>query len=636
MKEMKYFINSKKLPNELKQGIKQLYSEYPISFEKSDGSKEIYFSKNINSGQASKIKVYKSAKTITVNYSRKTDAFRALGRLFGEIKYPSKSDFSEKSQFEMTGVMLESSRNGVLTVANVKAFLRRFALMGINVVLLYTEDTYEVPGEPFFGYLRGKYTQKELRVLDDYAYNLGIEMFPCIQTLAHLSQILQWSNAYGDVTDTDDILLVGEQKTYKLLRKMISAACAPYRSKRIHIGMDEAHGLGTGRYLKLNGHRRTFDIMNEHLTKVCNICKHLGLKPMIWSDMFFRMGSKNKDYYDLNTKIPQDVIDNIPNKLELVYWDYHHKEAEFYKIFIDMHRRLGKEPIVAPGAWNWNCFWSNLPFAYSRIEQCVKACREKNVQQTFLTTWGDDGMESDIYSALPAVQFFAELAYSDNVDRKKLETNFYGSCKVDIESYELACGIDYPPCTEKPGTSNLSKWLLWDDLLIGLCEPQQNGQSFKKHYLELLNELKQKIESDEASKRLNFPMQIAKTLSIKCDCRKHLVAAYKSGDKKKLEKLIKTEVIPLQNEVKKLWQIHREMWLTTYKPFGLEVIEIRYGGLIARTESLISRIKQYVEGDINNIPEFETKLIKFQGTSSKNLTRLYSHKRITTPSVIFN
>ncbi|MDD5688155.1 MAG: beta-N-acetylhexosaminidase [Elusimicrobia bacterium] len=634
MKNMKYFIDYKTLPDELKQGVKQLCSEYPVSFEKCSDAKEICFTKYRNFGQVSKIKVCKSVKTITVNYSRKTDAFRALGRLFGEIKYPSKSDFSEKSQFEMTGIMLESSRNGVMTVDNVKAFLRRFALMGINVVLVYTEDTYEVPDEPFFGYLRGKYTQKELRALDDYAYNLGIEMFPCIQALAHLRQILQWDNSYRDVTDTDEILLVGEQKTYKLLEKMISAACAPYRSKRIHIGMDEAHGLGTGIYLERNGYRRKFDIMNEHLTKVCNICKHLGLKPMIWSDMFFRIGSKDNDYYDLNAKIPQDVIDNIPKNIELVYWDYHHKEAEFYKKFINMHRKLNKEPVVTPGAWNWNCFWSNLPFAYLTIEQCVKACREKNIRQTFLTTWGDDGMENDIYSTLPAAQFFAEMAYSGNVDRKKLETNFYGSCKADIESYELACRVDYPFGTKEPGTSNLSKWLLWDDLLIGLCEPQQNGLSFKKHYLDLLNGLKQKVGSDEASKRLNFPMQIAKTLSIKCDCRKHLVAAYKSGDKKKLEMLIKTEVIPLLSEIKKLWQIHREMWLATYKPFGLEVIEIRYGGLMARTESLITRLRQYIKGDIDNIPEFETKLIKFHGTSSKHLTRVYSYKRIATPSAI--
>jgi hexosaminidase len=44
---------------------------------------------------------------------------------------------------------------------------------------LYTEDTYQIPDEPFFGYLRGAYTEAELREIDDYAYALGIEVVPC-------------------------------------------------------------------------------------------------------------------------------------------------------------------------------------------------------------------------------------------------------------------------------------------------------------------------------------------------------------------------------------------------------------------------------------------------------------------------
>ena len=62
--------------------------------------------------------------------------------------------------------------------------------MGLNAVCLYTEDTYEVPNEPFFGYLRGRYETSELKELDDYAADFGIEMFPCIQTLGHMEQVL--------------------------------------------------------------------------------------------------------------------------------------------------------------------------------------------------------------------------------------------------------------------------------------------------------------------------------------------------------------------------------------------------------------------------------------------------------------
>ena len=39
----------------------------------------------------------------------------------------------------------------------------------MNLGMMYTEDTYEVPGQPYFGYQRGRYSADELRALDDYA-----------------------------------------------------------------------------------------------------------------------------------------------------------------------------------------------------------------------------------------------------------------------------------------------------------------------------------------------------------------------------------------------------------------------------------------------------------------------------------
>lgn len=642
MKNTLYFLDGERLPKDITEGIRQLVdsNEYPLSIGKGSissvyNAEEIFFQPDTELLKGG-FSVWKTAEKINISYGRKIDSFRALGCALGQ-----KSDFTQVSHFDMVGVMLDCSRNGVMTPDNVKAFLRRCALMGINIVMLYTEDTYEIQRQPFWGYLRGRYTQNELREFDNYAYNLGIEMFPCIQTLGHLEQVLQWELAYKEVTDTRDILLVGEGKTYKLLEQIISAASAPFRSKRIHLGMDEAHALGTGEYKKRHGERRTFDIMNEHLARVCDICNNFGLKPMIWSDMYFRMGSKTNNYYDLNTNIPQDVIDNIPKNLELVYWDYYHVDCEFYAKFIDLHRCLGKEPIVAVGAWNWNRFWSALPFAYSTIEPCIQVCKDKNVRQIFITTWGDDGMENDIYSALPALQFFAEMAYSDKdkIDEGLLRVHFQGSCQTDIDAYNLASKLDSPPCLKNPKHSNIniSKWLLWDDPLIGLCEPLQEGQSFREHYTNLARDLEELINrgNNAGIQRLYFPAQLAKVLAIKCDCRKNLVKAYKKQNKKKLTVLLEQEVRPLLKEVKHLWRIHRDMWLTTYKPFGLEVIEIRYGGLMARLESLIIRLEQYLEGKIKNIPEFETKLLKFQEGSAKKLHHVSHYRRIATPSAIF-
>ena len=119
------------------------------------------------------------------------------------------------------------------------------------------------------------------------------------------------------------------------------AATAPFRSKRLHVGMDEAHGLGTGRYLKLHGYKRAFDIFNRHLKKVRDICRRNDIHPIIWSDMYFRLGSKTNNYYDKDSTIPKDVAASIPKDVQLTYWDYYHTESAFYTEWIKRHRALG-------------------------------------------------------------------------------------------------------------------------------------------------------------------------------------------------------------------------------------------------------------------------------------------------------
>ena len=67
------------------------------------------------------------------------------------------------------GVMLDCSRGAVYTVEALKKYIDVLAKMGYNSLQLYTEDTYEIKEEPYFGYMRGRYSADELRLLDFYA-----------------------------------------------------------------------------------------------------------------------------------------------------------------------------------------------------------------------------------------------------------------------------------------------------------------------------------------------------------------------------------------------------------------------------------------------------------------------------------
>lgn len=620
-------------PAELMRGMTEIKSDYTARFSTSQRAPNVSFIKNPDTANQG-LAVIKEPGRITVKYSRKTDAFRALGRLFGEEGAEAlRADFSETPRFDVLGIMVDCSRNGVLRPEAAKILLRRCALMGINMVMLYTEDTYEVPEEPFFGYLRGRYTWDELKDLDNYADALGIEMIPCIQTLGHLKQVLQWP-AYAAYRDTDSVMLANTPKTYELLEKMITAVTTPFRSRRIHIGMDEAHGIGSGAYRKMFGEQNPFEIINRHLKRVRNLCRQMNLRPMIWSDMYFRLGSKTNAYYDLNSKIPRNVITGIPQDVDLVYWDYYHTDSEFYENFIDKHRAMGQEPVMAGGVWTWNTFWSNLPFSMAATEACMRACKNKKLRQAFVTLWGDDGMECDLFSALPGIQFFAEHGHADRVDNELLRANFRGICGGNFDIWLKASDLDHIPESSGPSKSygNCSKWLLWQDPLLSMFDPLiSNPLALKTHYENLSAALTRAARTASEDKRLLFPALVARTLALKCTLRREMALAYRAGNQARLRQLLQP-LAELRRATANLQQEHVALWLSLYKPFGLEVLECRYGGLQARLDSLNDRLNAYLRGKLDAIPELAATLeppVKMPAGDCR-----FSYDRAATPSAI--
>ena len=122
--------------------------------------------------------------------------------------------------FDYFGVMIDCSRNAVPSVSGLKKFFDLISKMGYNCAMLYTEDTYEVEGYPYFGHMRGRYTAAQIKEMEDFGEKLGIELVPCIQLLAHLATSLRW-DAFGKMRDTHDILLADSEQTYEFIDSVL-------------------------------------------------------------------------------------------------------------------------------------------------------------------------------------------------------------------------------------------------------------------------------------------------------------------------------------------------------------------------------------------------------------------------------
>ena len=120
------------------------------------------------------IAVVCDGEAVELTWGADVEFFRALSLIPVPLAV---CDIREKANFRSAGPMFDCSRNGVVNPEAMRFFIRKMALMGLNLGMLYTEDTYEVAERPYFGYMRGRYTREEIRAMDDYAKTLGMEPY---------------------------------------------------------------------------------------------------------------------------------------------------------------------------------------------------------------------------------------------------------------------------------------------------------------------------------------------------------------------------------------------------------------------------------------------------------------------------
>ncbi len=511
----------------------------------------------------------------------------------------------EKSAFKTVGLMLDCCRNAVMKVDYLKEWLRRSALMGFNQFMLYTKDTYQLPDEECFGYLRGRYTVEELKELDEYAARLGIEMLGCIQALGHLEPVLRWPR-YGGIKDTDAELLTTEERSYELINKMLDFYGSVFRSRRIHLGMDETHGLGRGRYMDLNGYRRPFDIYIDHLDRVVRECGKRGLKPMIWSDMFFRMGSRNMDYYDKQAVTPRDIIRRIPREAQLTYWDYYHKDVEFYREWIRRHRKLGSLPVMASGIWTWPVFWYNHRRTVETVRPCIEACTKEGVEEIFFTMWGDDGGYCDWSSAQAGACYAAEKIFGRvEPSAGLLEKKFSAICGGSYSAHLMA-----GETTRLDGKDAMSaSALLWDDPLLGIYRKEQEvcfgpgyWRRIEKRYARLKAGLAGRPDGKAGS--ISNARALIDLLVLKIEANQAVATAYRLHNQAAFANARKL-VARVAATTTSFAKAYRKTWYARNKTFGYEVMQIRLAGQTARWHELARRLKDLESGRIDSIPEIE-------------------------------
>lgn len=521
---------------------------------------------------------------------------RAFFRFAQEMADGKKEvDIKENRCFESCGAFLDFSRNAVMTVEACKRYMNIIAALGMNLIVLYTEDTFTVPEYKYLGYLRGRYSPEELKELDCHAASLGIELVPCIQTLGHLGQFLQWKENIH-LRDQPTVLLADEEETYAFIEAEIRAVRSCVRGTRLHIGMDEAHGVGLGNYYLKHGPVDRFELLNRHLTRVVALCEKYGFRPMMWSDMFFRLGSEKNEYYDRSARIPQSVIDMLP-QVDLLYWDYYHAEEDWYEHMLTQHERMNENTIFAGGIWTWSGFLPHVKMNYATMEPGLKVCARHQVKTAMATMWGDDGAETNLFLAVSQLPLFSEFCWrADACTHEMIEKTGAFISSLPRQAYQ-AFGMFYQDEQDR----RTGKALIYCDLLYPLGpqgEELTRSISRSEEALALLAPYQDMLECRYAAALFDVCLKKARIL-------KELRQRYLDGDKAWLSQMAREKLPPLLAAYAELRSLHRQLWERDHKRNGWEVMALRYGGIMGRIEDVQSAILRYCSGELATLCELE-------------------------------
>lgn len=560
---------------------------------------------------------------LTITYSKEVLFYRGLLTLFPRILQKDTATITEKTSIDEVSISLDFSRNAVMTTEGIEEYLLYLAATGINTLYLYTEDTYEVKGEPYFGYLRGRYSVEEIQKIVFLANRLGIEVVPAIQTLAHLTQFLRWPDS-DKMREDHHTLLIDEERSYEAIERMINACSKMYQSKRIHLGMDEAYQAGLGRYFDLHGYTPRIELILRHLEKVITLAENAGLEPMIWSDFVYKVldqTNTSRLYYP-EAEIDLKYAEKYPKNLVYVHWDYGCEEVEQYQKVIKNHLKFCDKDkyMFATGAHIFGKIAPNHGKSINTIQAGLTACKNLGVKRSMLTTWGDDGQEIEHLHALISLYHYCEAIYSEVIAPEEIIVSMDQLMGENTYAflYQLTYFDEvYGMLKDNPMMGNISKSILWQDPLLGIYDAhitlyqetfQHSLGSYYERFAQKITTIK--IENKGILQIIKERyVCLAQILALKAELGIELQNARKSENKELLVLAQKNKINPLIDWYTKMQALHESIWHYYYKANGWEVLERRYATSISRLKTTNKKINYYLKEDKGLEELLEEKLL---------------------------
>ena len=292
--------------------------------------------------------------------------------------------------FPVRGVMLDISRDKVMTMESLYELVDLLASWKMNQLQLYMEHSFAYRQHPTVWQYASPMTGEQILALDRFCRERHIELVPSQNSFGHMERWLKHPEYQhlaecpgGFIGDFGDHL--GERRpatslnpidpaSIEFIDSLYSELLPHFTSSLFNVGGDEPWEMGQCRSKEACERQGKGRVYVDYLLKLHDLAHKHGRQMMFWADVIVK-------YADYLKEVPQDVI--------ALQWGYY--AGEPYEQHSPLFEQSGLPFYVCPGTSSWNSIAGRGDNAIGNVRDAAANGLKYGASGLLMTDWGDRG-----------------------------------------------------------------------------------------------------------------------------------------------------------------------------------------------------------------------------------------------------
>ncbi len=290
-------------------------------------------------------------------------------------------------KLELRSVMIDLGRQ-IESPEFLKSYADFIKQSGYNAIVLYLEASVRTSVTPFIDEDKS-YSLEQLKDIVDYMEDIGLDVIPAFENMFHMERFFVYKELEDFSELTDEFAqgrkyisprykrgaagCVTNEKLTQFTDKYITEVCSVFKSKYVHMGLDEIFEFAECERCKkvLQSGKTKKQLFLDLILRNYALCRSLGKEMMMWDDFF--------EYYD--------VIDSLPRDIIFASWSYGFVGSEITGKWTGRTKRDWFRVYEEKGFRYVVCSKANNVAAIFNIDSYNRYAEKYNPLGGMMTTW---------------------------------------------------------------------------------------------------------------------------------------------------------------------------------------------------------------------------------------------------------